>query len=143
MDFPTETTLPKDPMMNYFAKEKAALDEAVKNGGLKTEKALNGTMYVLPLPTGNYTVAVSIDDMIIRSGDEIEMRRGTATPGNEAVGRTQVSDFYIDHQGNGEIEYRNSSLPPMSGPLRLHDTKMNISAIVRQQDQARAVKPYL
>ena len=125
-------TLESKPITEYYKAEKAALDEEVSKGTLKKQSALNGEMYVLPLPSGDFPVAISVKDIIIHSGDEVSLSR-PGSSGDNVEATFRIADFHID-EGNNEIEFPH---PIGKEILRVQDLTNNNSALVRWGRQQR------
>lgn len=116
---------------SYHEAEKRSLDELVAQGSLGKEEAPNGTMYVLPLGTRGFPVAISVNNIIVRSGDDVKLER--STPGGVVSANTEISEFGID-SGDGEIKGRmRPETPPI---LRVSDIKFNRSAQVRAVNES-------
>ena len=111
---------------NYHEAEQRSLDELVTKGSLREEVALNGKMYVLPLETGDYPIAISTGKLVVRSGDEVKLER--STPGGPVTAITEIGGFHID-SGNGEIQGHTRAATPSI--LRVNDITENRSAAVR------------
>lgn len=109
-----------------YEAERSSLDVLVAQGTLREVDASNGKMYVLPLESGDFPVAISVNNMIVRAGDKVELWR--ETPGGPVQGRSAIHSFYIDEE-KGEIKgTTDSSTPSM---LRVSDIRSNISAMER------------
>lgn len=118
-------------MTAYYDTERKALQDLVHDGHLQKREASNGTLYVIRLSDdlGDLPVAMSNSNLVIRSGDEILLKRQTAS-GRYVEAKMVVKDLEIE--GNGEIEFRRDAGVDTS-ILRLQDAYANISADSRQR----------
>lgn len=124
----------QETIRDYHKKERDRLDELVGKGMLQELRAGNGSMYVLPLPTGDFPVAISVRDLIVRSGDEVHLAR-PGVKGSLVETTAPIADFEID-PGNNEIVF-NHSISDISAMLRVQDIMFNNSATVRLERSRR------
>ena len=113
-----------EAIRNYHDAEKKSLEDSVAKGSLREVNAGNGKMYVLPLETEDFPVAISIGDMIIRSGDKVTLKR-RAPGGRNVEATTPISGFHIN-ENNHEIEGHMQEGTPSI--LRVNDIEWNRSA---------------
>ena len=123
-----QSEVPVEQLVAYHRKERESLETFVDEGTLKRVLALNGKMYVLSLTTGEFPIAISVNNLIIRNGDEVELERKDPS-GTMVKVKAPISEFQIN-PGNHEIEFSHRGLK-IPSILRAQDVVANHSAVTR------------
>lgn len=119
-----------DYMTAYYRKESDSLKRAAAAGTLREVSAPDGKMYILPMESSDFPVAIITNSgMVIRNGDEIRMERGGQV-GPAFTHTTAVCEFYID-EGTNEFHYRFICGGRVPAGMSIRHAVENISAIVR------------
>lgn len=110
---------------SYYRSEYRSLNSQVEQGTLSLQRACRGELFILPLDSDPFAVAVMVNGVIIRSGDTVELARAVAGQPEETL-LTPVGGFRLNSKG--EIDF---SPRELSSSVGLYDIRNNASASSR------------
>ncbi len=136
--FASPPTLPKDirTPTNVERQDAARFQELVHQGALLEKRALNGQVYSISMPDGDFPIAFQTNGgQVVRIGDKVQFERYLGG-GEYRQLISEITGIGIDEGRSGEIFLN----PGKEGSnlFRPQDITSNVSAIERETELLRS-----